>query len=103
MLRISSIIIILLFVSITNSFSQTWKELNDKVIELFKTGDYAKAISTAEQAIEAAKKEFGEKQMNYASSLNNLALLYSSIGRYEKAEPLFVQAVEIGREISGKN
>jgi tetratricopeptide (TPR) repeat protein len=37
------------------------------------------------------------------SSLNNLALLYSSIGRYEKAEPLFVQAVEIGRETSGKN
>jgi hypothetical protein len=66
MIRIISIIIILLFGSVANSFSQTWKELNDKIIELFKTGDYAKAISTAEQAIEAAKKEFGEKQMNYA-------------------------------------
>ncbi|NCQ33234.1 MAG: tetratricopeptide repeat protein, partial [Armatimonadetes bacterium] len=37
-----------------------------------------------------------------ASSLNNLAELYRALGQYEKAEPLYVQAMEILRKVLGE-
>jgi tetratricopeptide (TPR) repeat protein len=39
-------------------------------------------------------KTFGD-EVDLASSLNNLALLYQSQGQYEKAEPLLVQVLEM--------
>ena len=36
-------------------------------------------------------------------SLNNLAALYYSQGKYEQAEPLFLQALEIAERVLGKN
>jgi len=83
------------------SFSQTWQELDSQVIVLFNAADYAKAIPVAQKAIDAAKKEFGINHPNYASSLNNLALLYSTTGQFEKAEPLYVQAIDLGRKNPG--
>ena len=38
-----------------------------------------------------------------ATSLNNLALLYDSQGRYEEAEPLYLQALKIAEKVLGKN
>ncbi|MBW4506089.1 MAG: tetratricopeptide repeat protein [Scytonematopsis contorta HA4267-MV1] len=38
-----------------------------------------------------------------AESLNNLALLYDSIGRYDEAEPLYLQALNIYKQQLGKN
>jgi tetratricopeptide (TPR) repeat protein len=35
--------------------------------------------------------------------MNNLAMLYSAEGRYDKAEPLFQQALEINRSTLGEN
>jgi tetratricopeptide (TPR) repeat protein len=40
---------------------------------------------------------------HYAASLNNLALLYSKMGNYTAAEPLFNQAIEIGRTVFGED
>ncbi len=37
----------------------------------------------------------GEQHPDFATSCNNLALLYNTTGRYEEAEPLFKQAVAI--------
>jgi len=36
-----------------------------------------------------------------ANSLNNLALLYSSQGKYEEAEPLLLQALSIAEKVLG--
>ncbi|MEH1837687.1 MAG: tetratricopeptide repeat protein, partial [Nostoc sp.] len=36
-------------------------------------------------------------------SLNNLAELYCSIGRYNEAEPLFQQALELRKRLLGDN
>ena len=38
-----------------------------------------------------------------ATSLNNLAGLYNLQGKYEKAEPLYKQALEIAEQTLGKN
>ena len=45
----------------------------------------------------------GEDHPNVATSLNNLALLYDSQGRYSEAEPLYLQALEIAQRSLGTN
>jgi len=67
--------------------------------------DYQKeqvlAIQYLSKAIEL-QKEFGLDE-DLASSLNNLAGLYSSQGRYEEAEPLYEQALELSQRLLGEN
>ena len=43
---------------------------------------------------------FGKVHPNYATSLNNLAVLYQALNSYSKAEPLFQEALKI-REKAG--
>ena len=45
----------------------------------------------------------GEKNQAYAIILNNLGNLYYKMGEYEKAEPLFQQALDIRKEVLGEN
>ena len=67
--------------------------------------DYQKeqvlAIQYLDKAIEL-QKEFGLEE-DLASSLNNLAYLYDSQGRYDKAEPLYEQALELRQRLLGEN
>ncbi|MEH1789971.1 MAG: tetratricopeptide repeat protein [Nostoc sp.] len=55
-------------------------------------GAYAQAFPWREQHLSAAKKRFGDEHPDVAASLNNLAGLYYSQGRYSDAEPLYIQA-----------
>ncbi|NER84815.1 MAG: tetratricopeptide repeat protein, partial [Leptolyngbya sp. SIO1D8] len=47
-------------------------------------------------------EQLGERHPEVATSLNNLADLYSDQGRYDEAEPLYHQALEIYREQFGE-
>ena len=47
------------------------------------------------QALELRKRLLGDEHPDVATSLNNLASLYYSQGRYSEAEPLYVQALKI--------
>jgi tetratricopeptide (TPR) repeat protein len=53
--------------------------------------------------LQMTKTRFGDNHPNVATSLNNLAYLYSSQGRYEQAEPLFLQALELSKRLLGDN
>jgi len=44
-----------------------------------------------------------DQEENLVSSLAWLGYLYESQGRYEEAEPLFLQALELGRSLLGEN
>ena len=48
------------------------------------------------------KKLLGEEHPSVASSLNNLAGLYKSQGRYEEAEPLYIQALDMRKKLLGE-
>ncbi len=37
------------------------------------------------------------------NSLNNLAVLYLTQGKYEQAEPLYIQALELRKQLLGVN
>ncbi|MDZ8187923.1 MAG: tetratricopeptide repeat protein, partial [Nostoc sp. ChiSLP02] len=45
----------------------------------------------------------GEEHPDVALSLNNLAALYYSQGRYSEAEPLYIQALDIFEQRLGAN
>ena len=52
--------------------------------------------------MEIRKQSLGEKHPDYATSLNNLAMLYQDMGDYVKAEPLFQKALEIYKQTLGE-
>ncbi|NEO97585.1 MAG: tetratricopeptide repeat protein [Symploca sp. SIO2E9] len=58
------------------------------------------AISYFHKAAEL-EQEFGWEE-DFASSLNNLANLYQSLGRYEQAEPLYLQALDLRKRLLGE-
>ena len=48
------------------------------------------------------KKLLGAEHPYIATSLNNLAALYESQGRYEEAEPLYIQALDMRKKLLGE-
>ena len=54
------------------------------------------------QALEISEKTIGTEHPDYATNLNNLALLLGVMGRHDEAEPLFRQAMEIDAKTIGK-
>ena len=63
---------------------------------------YADAEPLYKQAMEIRRTALGERHPDYATSLNNLALLYDAMGRHTEAEPLYKQAMEIRRTALGE-
>jgi tetratricopeptide (TPR) repeat protein len=78
-----------------------WKELHDQFLNLYEHGKYAEALPVAEEDLRIAKTTFGSDDPNTATSLNNVALLYTAIGRYMEAEPLCKQALAIDEKATG--
>jgi len=56
-----------------------------------------------QQALALRIRLLGEEHPDVATSLGNLAELYSDQGRYTEAEPLFIKAVEIAELRLGVN
>jgi tetratricopeptide (TPR) repeat protein len=69
------------------------ERLNQQVIQLYQQGKYNEAILLAEQALAIRKQQLGDNHPSTATSLNNLAGLYESQGRYSEAEPLYKQVL----------
>ena len=76
--------------------------LNNKVIELYKSGKYEEAISIAKKVLEIMEKALGKEHPNVATSLYNLASLHDLTGRYAEAEPLYKRSLEIREKALGK-
>ena len=65
-------------------------------------GRHAEAEPLYQQAMEIRRTALGERHPDYATSLNNLAVLYDAMGRHAEAEPLYRQAMEIRRTALGE-
>ena len=55
------------------------------------------------KCLTAYKQLLGDNHPDVALSLNNLALLYQSQGRYTEAEPLYREAIKIATQVLGDN
>ena len=64
-------------------------------------GEYVKAEPLLQQAF-TIRETVEEQRPDYATSLNNLAGLYASMGGLREAEPFYQQALAITRKVLGE-
>ena len=61
----------------------------------YKTGEYKEAEKPLRRSLKIREKLLGPDNTNIALSLNELALLLKSQGKYEESEPLYKKSLEI--------
>jgi hypothetical protein len=64
-----------------------WKELKAKTDTLYQQEQYSEAISVGKEALKIAEETFGSTHPNVGTSLNILALLLQTRGKYAEVEP----------------
>jgi CHAT domain-containing protein/tetratricopeptide (TPR) repeat protein len=77
--------------------------LNQTFLALLQQGKYETAKVAEAEALSIRREILGERHLDYATSLNNLAYLYQSMGDCARAEPLFRRALEITKMALGEN
>ncbi len=77
-----------------------WLQVTGNVLE--QAGEYEAGVPVAEKAVKISEDTYGSNHEQYATSLNNLALLYKSQGYYDKAEPLYERALKISESVLGE-
>ena len=76
--------------------------LYQRYAELDAAGRYGEAIPLLKEQLNIRGRLLGKQHPLYATSLNNLAGLYQSMGDYARAEPLYVEARAIKKEVLGE-
>jgi tetratricopeptide (TPR) repeat protein len=80
-------------------------QIYDQRLERGEFQDYQQELALAIEYFSKAadlQKELGLEE-DFASTLTNLALLYYSQGRYDQAEPLYLQALELSKRLLGED
>jgi CHAT domain-containing protein/tetratricopeptide (TPR) repeat protein len=95
-------VLVISLLSIHTALTQTADELNNQAKQLYKKGQYTQAIPLVQKAISISKRDSGETHLLYATSLSNLATLYSNTRQYSEAEALYIQAREIRKKKLGE-
>jgi len=72
-----------------------WETLNQEVNELYRAGQYGRAMTVAKAALKVAEQNVGLEHPKVAQSLENLAKLYRSTKRPEEARKLEARAKNI--------
>jgi tetratricopeptide (TPR) repeat protein len=86
---------------LTLEFKEAGRLLNQAGFYLSERAEYLEAEPLYRRALEIRKKALGAEHPFTATSLNNLAELYSTQGRYTEAEPLYRRALEIREKVQG--
>ena len=77
--------------------------LNAEVIRLRKAGKYAAAVPIAQRYVAVMKARHGADHPEYATALNNLALLYHHLGQHAEAERLYKDSLRITETAHGRD
>lgn len=89
----------------TNAEKQQLAQADEDDRELFRLHQqrkYADAAKIGKRVLAIRKSVLGEQHPSYATSLNNLAWLYSRTNNYPRAAPLYKQALEISKSVLGE-
>ncbi|MCO5604188.1 hypothetical protein L7F22_058359 [Adiantum nelumboides] len=84
----------------SNIHTARWRIFTDKARDLCRQGSLDNAENYFHRALEEAKLGFGEEDPHVASCYNNLAELFRMKKEYDKAGPLYLEAVKRLRESS---
>ncbi|XP_048328167.1 uncharacterized protein LOC107417286 isoform X3 [Ziziphus jujuba] len=85
----------------SNIHTAKWRVFTDNGRESFMQGKLEEAERFFFSALQEAKEGFGEKDPHVASACNNLAELYRVNKAFDKAEPLYLKAIDILEETFG--
>lgn len=77
--------------------------INTLSIKYFKNNEFNKAEILALKVTEINKKNLGEKNLEYVSSLIYLAIIYKTEGKYSDAESMYLKVINIQKGILGEN
>jgi len=77
------------------------ERLNQQLLDLYRSGQYAEGIPVAAEAVRLAESSFGAQHARVAESLNNLAEMYRLLGRFAEAKPLYERSLRIAEIASG--
>ncbi len=95
------ILVILPFLCLAQTTN--WEHLHQQAAQYSKEGNFSEAIRYAEQAKDVAEKEFGKENGNYIASLNSLAKLYFTVGKYHEAESNSIELLGYYKKTKGIN
>ena len=70
-----------------------WANLT--VVSFFEKGDYANALQLAEDTHALSETELGKEHDYTLTSMNNLGRIYTTVARYQDAESILMQALNI--------
>ena len=75
--------------------------LDQRATELVQNGKTAEAIPLAEKYAAVMKSQHGAESAQYVLAASKLAVLYESSARYDDAEPLYRQVIQIFEKVLG--
>jgi CHAT domain-containing protein/Tfp pilus assembly protein PilF len=78
------------------------RDENTKLGSFYRQGKFVDAAKLGEQVLAIHKSVLGEQHPDYATSLNVLAAIYTTLGDYARAEPLQKEALDIRKSLLGE-
>lgn len=92
--------LILLTTPAMSESPDAWTLLDQQASTQYRSGDYASALASAQQALILAERDAASKSgsMRLATSLNALALIHQAEGRFAEAQPLLERALQISMQ-----
>jgi len=78
---------------------QNIQEYNQKALNAYSNREYQDAIAYYKKSLVLTKEIFGEKHRETALSYQDLAVLFTNIGDYERSEQYFDMAMNITAEV----
>jgi len=85
-----------------NKSAALYETTIQQAMTALEAGDYTNGIKWAKQALSFAQQAYGQKHFSILKSLTVLGRLYKAQGRYELAEPVYVQTVELCKSLLGE-
>lgn len=79
------------------------RSLAQQVRELYRIGEYDRAITAALRALEIREKILGPSHREVGELLSDLGMLYESKHDYERAEPLYIRALDLLKRAGGED
>jgi len=84
-----------------DSNQSSWQSVNEKYQKQFGAEQYDKAEKTATEALEKAKKGYGEKSFVVAFCLNNLSRVHQKLGQTKESKQCFSEALKMTEDLIG--
>ena len=95
----SSLLLFIFFTATSHAENLNWEELNAKVTEFYKQQQFSTAAGYGNEALQMARKSGTPEQL--ATSLNNMAMVQTHLGRFGEAEELNKEALQVRQKAFG--